>query len=99
MVSPLTDLLSKKNSRKCVWSLACNCAFNATKDLLCHTPVLSAPNFELFFKLQVDDSSSGAWTLLLQEGLAGVEHPVSYFSKKCTKCQWQYSTVSTIQFQ
>lgn len=88
VVTLLTDLLS--TSRKCVWSLACNCAFNATKDLLCHAPVLSAPNFELSFKLQVDASSSGAGAVLLQENLAGVEHPVSYFSKKFTKCQQQY---------
>ncbi len=91
VVAPLTDLLS--TSRKFEWSLACNCAFNATKDLLCHAPVLSAPNFELSFKLQVDASSSGAGAVLLQEDLAGVEHPVSYFSKKFTRCQQQYSTI------
>ncbi len=91
VVAPLTDLLS--TSRKFEWSLACSCAFNATKDLLCHAPVLSAPNFELSFKLQVDASSSGAGAVLLQEDLAGVEHPVSYFSKKFARCQQQYSTI------
>ncbi len=90
MVAPLTDLLG--TSRKFEWSLACNYAFNATKDL-CHAPVLSAPNFELSFKLQVDASSSGAGAVLLQEDLAGVEHPVSYFSKKFTRCPQQYSTI------
>lgn len=91
VVAPLTDLLS--SSRKFVWSPACNCAFSATKDLLCHAPVLSAPNFGLPFKLQVDASSSGAGAVQLQEDVAGVEHPVSYFSKKFTKCQQQYSTI------
>lgn len=91
VVVPLTDLLS--TSRKFVWSHDCNSAFNAAKDLLCHAPVLSAPNFALPFKLQVDASSSGAGAVLLQEDSAGVEHPVSYFSKKFAKCQQRYSTI------
>ncbi len=52
IVSPLTDLLSTAKSFK--WSTECDNAFKAAKDLLCHAPVLSAPNFDLPFKLQVD---------------------------------------------
>ncbi|KAM9456054.1 retrovirus-related Pol polyprotein from transposon 17.6 [Clarias gariepinus] len=91
VVAPLTDLLS--TSKKFGWSQDCNYAFNAAKDLLCHAPVLSAPNFSLPFKLQVDASSSGAGAVLLQEDVTGVEHPVSYFSKKFTRCQMKYSTI------
>ncbi|KAL0153620.1 hypothetical protein M9458_051100, partial [Cirrhinus mrigala] len=91
VVAPLTDLLS--TSKKFVWSQDCNYAFKAAKDLLCHAPVLSAPNFSLPFKLQVDASMSGAGAVLLQEDVTGVEHPVSYFSKKFTRCQMKYSTI------
>ncbi len=45
VVSPLTDLLS--SVKKFVWSPQCESAFLAAKDLLCITPVLSAPNFLL----------------------------------------------------
>ncbi len=91
VVAPLTDLLS--TSKKCVWSYDCNYAFNAAKDLLCHSPILSAPNFALAFKLQVDASLAGAGAVLLQEDSTGIEHPVSYFSKKFTKCQQRYSMI------
>ncbi len=86
MVAPLTDLLS--TSRKFVWGCDCNYAFNAAKDLLCHSPILSAPNFALAFKLQVDASSAGAGAVLLQEDSSGIDHPLSYFSKKFTKYQY-----------
>ncbi len=91
VAAPLTDLLS--TSKQFVWSYDCNYAFNAAKDLLCHCPVLSDPNFALAFKLPVDASSAGAGAVQLQEDSAGIEHPVSYFSKKFTKCQQRYSTI------
>ncbi len=90
-MSPLTDLLS--SVKKFVWSPQCESAFLAAKDLLCITPVLSAPNFSSPFKLQVDASAVGAGAVLLQEDSTGVEHPVCYFSKKFSKCQRNYSTI------
>ncbi len=59
----------------------CDRAFFAAKDLLCYSPVLSAPNFSLTFKLQVDASAVGAGAVLLQEDRAGIEHPVCYFPR------------------
>ncbi len=91
IVSPLTDLLS--TSKNFVWSPECDRAFVAAKDLLCYSPVLSAPNFSLTFKLQVDASAVGAGAVLLQEDRAGIEHPVCYFSKKFSKSQQNYSTI------
>lgn len=90
IVTPLTDLLS--TARKFVWSPECDSAFKAAKDLLSSAPVLSAPCFDLPFLLQVDASSSGAGAVLLQD-VNGVEHPVSFFSKKFTSAQQKYSTI------
>ncbi len=56
VVAPLTDLLSDK--RKCVWS-RCERAFLSAKDLLCHAPILKAPDFHRPFKLHVDARSVG----------------------------------------
>uniref|UniRef100_A0AAY4E6M7 ribonuclease H n=1 Tax=Denticeps clupeoides TaxID=299321 RepID=A0AAY4E6M7_9TELE len=91
VVSPLTDLLSTE--RKFVWNSQCENAFIAVKDLLCNAPILSAPNFSLPFKLQIDASAVGAGAVLVQEDDTGVEHPVCYFSKKFSKCQRNYSTI------
>lgn len=68
------------------------------KDLLCNAPVLSAPNFEKSFKLQVDASATGAGAVLLQEDEQDIDHPVSYFSKKFTLYQKQYSTIEKKAF-
>ncbi len=90
MVSPLTDLLS--TSRKFDWNARCDHAFTAVKDL-CNAPVLSAPDFTRSFQLNVDASAVGAGGVLMQEDDSGIEHPVSYFSKKFSKCQRNYSTI------
>ncbi len=76
-----------------MWSGDCDHAFQAAKDLLSNAPILAAPNFNLPFMLQVDASQSGAGAVLVQEDAQGIEHPVSYFSRKFSKCQLSYSTV------
>ena len=45
------------------------------------------------FKLAVDASDTGAGSVLMQEDGNGVDHPVSYFSKKFNKYQKNYSTI------
>ena len=43
--------------------------------------------FDKSFKLAVDASDIGAGAVLIQEDNNGVDHPVSYFSKKFNKQQ------------
>ncbi len=76
-----------------MWRSDCDHAFQAAKDLLSNAPILAAPNFNLPFMLQVDASYSGAGAVLMQEDAQGIEHPVSYFSRKFSKCQLSYSTI------
>lgn len=91
VVSPLTSLTSP--SKNFVWSPACQNAFESAKALLCSAPVLAAPDFSHPFKLDVDASASGAGAVLLQEDQHGIDHPISYFSKKFNKHQLDYSTI------
>lgn len=51
------------------------------------------PNFEEPFKLAIDASEFGAGAVLLQVGSAGIEHPMSYFSKKFNRSQREHSTI------
>ncbi len=60
------------------------------KDLPCHAPVLSAPNFKLPFRLQEDASAVEAGVVLYKYY---IEHPVSYFSEKFSKAQQNYSVI------
>ncbi|XP_037615670.1 uncharacterized protein LOC119482245 [Sebastes umbrosus] len=91
VAAPLTTLTSP--SKPFVWTDECQKSFESLKALLCCGPVLSAPNFSLPFKVEVDASGVGAGAVLLQEDTQGVDHPVSYFSRKFNKHQLKYSTI------
>lgn len=61
--------------------------------MLCHPPVLKAPDFTQPFKLEVDASAVGAGPILLQEDATGIDHPVCYFLRKFTTHPLKYSTI------
>ena len=89
IAAPLTNLLSKKV--KFVWTDDCQMAFDKVKLLLQKSPVLKSPDYEKPFKLIIDSSDVGTGSVLVQEASDGLDHPVSYFSKKFLKYQKNYS--------
>uniref|UniRef100_A0A7N8YKI4 Gypsy retrotransposon integrase-like protein 1 n=2 Tax=Mastacembelus armatus TaxID=205130 RepID=A0A7N8YKI4_9TELE len=91
VAQPLTSLLSPKERFE--WTPDCQSAFECLKALLCHSPVLQSPDHSKPFRLDIDASDVGAGAVLLQDDLEGIEHPVSYFSRKFNKYQTRYSTV------
>ncbi|MCX7564677.1 RNase H-like domain-containing protein, partial [Xanthomonadaceae bacterium XH05] len=78
---------------KFVWTDNCESSFSKLKAILLSQPVLATPNFAKPFKMAVDASDTGAGAVLLQEDDQGIEHPVSYYSKKFTPPQKNYSTI------
>ena len=91
IAAPLTNLLSKKV--KFVWTDDCQLAFDKVKLILQKSPVLKSPDYEKPFKLIIDSSDVGTGSVLVQEASDGLDHPVSYFSKKFLKYQKNYSVV------
>ena len=91
IAAPLTNLLSKKV--KFVWTDDCQLAFDKVKFLLQKSPVLKSPDYEKPFKLIIDSSDVGTGSVLVQEASDGLDHPVSYFSKKFLKYQKNNSVV------
>lgn len=91
VVAPLNDLLKAKV--KYTWSSRCQEVFESVKALLCSAPVLAAPRLDQPFKLHIDASNVGAGAVLLQENVEGVDCPVSYFSRKFNKHQYNYSII------
>ena len=91
VVAPLTSLLSAK--AKFEWSPLCQQVFEEVKFLISSAPVLAAPRMGEPFKLQVDASKLGAGAVLLQTGEDGMDHPVSFFSRKFNSYQLNYSIV------
>ena len=91
VVAPLTDLLKK--GCKFQWTNRCEAAWNHIKTILSSEPILKAPEFHKPFRLATDASDLGAGAVLLQEDDEGIEHPVSYYSKKFNSSQRNYSVI------
>ena len=91
ILAPLTDLLAKNTKWK--WSEECEQAFTTVKNLLSNFPILRAPDFDRPFVIAVDASRVGVGAVLFQSDDNGIEHPVSYFSKKLSRAQRNYSTI------
>lgn len=85
LVAPLFGLL--KTDTPFVWSSDCANAFAAVKRALVSAPVLRLPDFGKPFELITDASLLGIGAVLLQDG-----HPLSYYSRKFTPAERNYST-------
>ena len=66
--------------------------FAELKRRLCAAPRLANPNLEAPFTLYTDASKIAIGAVLLQRDNAGVERPISFFSKKLFSAQRNYST-------
>ena len=66
--------------------------FAELKRRLCAAPRLAHPNLELPFTLYTDASKIAVGAVLLQLDTAGIERPISFFSKKLSPAQRNYST-------
>ncbi len=90
VVAPLTDLLKANIAFVC--NSVCQEAFEAAKSFLVSAPMLAAPQFDRPFSL-LCASNVGAGAVLLQADDAGIHRPVSYFSKKFSSYQLNYSVI------
>ena len=67
--------------------------FDKVKLLFQKSPILKSPDYEKPFKLIIDSSDVGTGSVLVQKASDGLDHPVSYFSKKILKYHKNYSVV------
>ena len=70
---PLTQLLCKKHF---TWSVEAQLAFDNLKQALTTTPVLTLPNFQEIFEVEIDASDVGISAVLMQKG-----QPIAFLSK------------------
>ena len=93
IAAPLTNLTRNKCSEIVAWTTDCDKAFNALKNMLKSTLVLSSPEFDKTFILQTDASTYGIGAVLSQTDEEGLDYPVTYFSCKLLNREQKYSTV------
>ena len=70
---PLTQLLCKKHF---TWSVEAQLAFDNLKQAPTTTPVLTLPNFQEIFEVEIDASDVGISAVLMQKG-----QPIAFLSK------------------
>jgi hypothetical protein len=67
---------------------------------MCSSPVLTQPDFEKHFYLQVNASAYGVGAILSQEGKTSltlakctkpIMHPIAYYSATFTPMEWNYN--------
>ena len=93
IATPLTDLLRKNCPKVVQWTTECETAFRTLKRLLCSSPVLRATNNDRPFILQTDASDHGIGAVLSQVDDTGVEHAVSYYSRRLVPREERYAAI------
>jgi hypothetical protein len=100
LAQPLLDLMKKAEAWH--WDKAQEQAFMDLKTWMCHAPVLTQPDFDRKFYVQMDTSGYGMGAVLLQEGGADtltmtleqqkkpVLHPIAYYSATFMPTQHNY---------
>ncbi|KAJ1130785.1 hypothetical protein NDU88_009132 [Pleurodeles waltl] len=81
IVAPLTELTSKKQPKKVIWTPECQKAFDTLKQAMCSAPVLLAPDYSKEFVVQTDASEEGIGAVLAQVNEEGHDHPVAFISR------------------
>ena len=93
LTAPLYDLTAaSKGEDQIQLNRDKNKAFAEIKRRLCAAPQLAHPDLEKPFVLYTDASTIAVGAVPLQQDTNGIERPVSFFSKKLSSAQRNYST-------
>ncbi|KAJ1110626.1 hypothetical protein NDU88_007975 [Pleurodeles waltl] len=96
IVTPLTELTSKKQPKKVIWTEACQNAFDALKAAMCTAPVLKAPDYSKEFVVQTDASEHGIGAVLSQLNEEGLDQPVAFISRRLLPREHRDSNVFSL---
>ena len=92
LAAPLTDLTKKGAPNTVQWGASQEQAFRTLKARLESQPILNLPDPEKPYILATDASDVGVGAVLMQEH-EGVNHPISYASRKLLPRERAYSTI------
>ena len=89
----MTALLKKGLPDKIRWTPQADGAFKQLKKILLGPTILKVAEPEKPFTLQTDALDQGLGAVLSQEGEDGLEHPVTYASRKLLPRETRYSVI------
>ncbi|KAJ1167473.1 hypothetical protein NDU88_007864 [Pleurodeles waltl] len=98
IVAPLTELTSKKQPKKVIWTPECQKAFDTLKQAMCSAPVLLAPDYSKEFVVQTDASEEGIGAVLAQVNEEGHDHPVAFISRRLLPREKKWSAIEREAF-
>lgn len=90
IATPLTNL-TRKHSNMDQWNDNCNDAFDSLKTSLISSPIMRAPDWGRPFRCHTDACQLAVGGTLTQIGDDKEEHVISYFSKRLTPAEENYS--------
>lgn len=90
IAAPLTNL-TRKDSTIHEWDASCDAAFASLKSAITSAPILVAPDWTRKLRCHVDASQLAVGGTLTQHCAAGAERVVSYFSKKISDTEQDYT--------
>lgn len=90
IATPLTNL-TRKHSHIGNWNEECEAAFNFLKESLTSAPIMAAPDWSRPFRCHTDACQFAVGGTLTQLDDAGREHPISYFSKRLSAAEENYT--------
>ncbi|CAF4511126.1 unnamed protein product, partial [Didymodactylos carnosus] len=92
IAEPLLKLIRVKHSPIFVWTPECQDSFEELKQKLITSPVISYPDFNYPFILQLDASDYGLGAILAQKvPTEGDEHVIAYASRTLSETERKYS--------
>ena len=91
IAAALHELQTVGNKKYFVWSEACDHAFLDLKHCLVKVPVLSFPQFDPEYIVDIDSSNTGIGVVLCHVH-NGLEKVIAYASRTLTKSERDYST-------
>ena len=97
-VGLLSELTKKSKENKVIWKRACEKAVNLLEQYMISQPVLTSPDWNKQFILQMDASAMGLSYVSSQLDGHGIEHPVAYVSRKLLLREQNYSTIECKAF-
>ena len=82
-----------KHDAKYEWNEECQKSLDILKEKMVTAPILVFPDWKKTFHVHVDASSITLGIILAQPGEGGIDHPISFASKKLSSTKRNYTTI------
>jgi len=89
-MAPMEQLL-KKDATYC-WKEECKKCLETLKEKMALAPILVFPKWDIEFHVHADASCITLGVVLTKEGAEGIDHPITFASRRLSKAEKTYST-------